>query len=171
VRRVAVQGFRYQPGRMKEAVPALIEVLKRKDDRSMDQVISILSQAGREDPAAAAALTEHYRKLNPSSYMRASVLSAIGRCGANAKDVIPLCVEALQDEDDNLVQMAVRILTQLDPANKMLVSALVDVRGRERDLDRRIGRPDPRDREQKPLGAPAIKELCAVLANDKEADR
>jgi HEAT repeat protein len=171
VRRVAVQGFRYQPDRMKEAVPALIEVLKRKDDRSMDQVISSLSQAGREDRVAAAALTEHYRKLNPSSYMRASVLSAIGRCGANAKDVIPLCVEALKDEDENLVQTAVRILTQLDPANKMLVSALVDVRGRERDLDRRIGRPDPRDREQKPLGPPAIKELCAVLANDKEADR
>jgi HEAT repeat protein len=53
----------------------------------------------------------------------------------------------------------------------MLVSALVDVRGRERDLDRRIGRPDPRDREQRPLGPQAIKELCAVLANDKEADR
>src|SRR5262249_16238968 len=98
-------------------------------------------------------------------------LSAIVQCGANAKDVIPLCIEALKDEDDNLVQTAVQTLMQLDPANKMLVSALVDVRGRERDPDRRIGRPDPRDREQKPLGPPAIKELCDVLANDKEADR
>jgi HEAT repeat protein len=171
LRRAVVQRFGHQLGRMKEAVPVLIELLKCKDDRIIGQVIDGLAQAGRENSAAATALIEHYRNLNPSSYARASVLSAIGQCGANAKDVIPLCIEALKDEDDQLVQTAVRTLTQLDPANKMLVSALVDVRGRERDLDRRIGRPDPRGREQKPLGPPAIKELCAVLANDKEADR
>jgi HEAT repeat protein len=171
VRRAMVQRFGHQLGRIKEAVPALIELLKCKDDRIISQVIDLLAQAGREDPAAATALIEHYRMLNPSSYARASVLSAVVQSGANAKDVIPLCVEALKDENDNLVQMAVRTLMQLDPTNKMLVSALVNVRGRERDPDRRIGRPDPRDRQQKPLGPPAIKELCAVLANGKEADR
>jgi HEAT repeat protein len=171
VRSVAVQRFGHQLGRMNEAVPALIELLKCKDERIIGQVIDGLAQAGRENPAAATALIEHYRNLNPSSYARASVLSAIVQSGANAKDVIPLCVEALKDEDDNLVHMAVRTLMQLEPANKMLVSALVDVNGRERDLDRRIGRLARRDREQKPLGAPAIKELCAILSNDKEADR
>jgi HEAT repeat protein len=170
VRRVAVEGFRNQPGPTKEALPALIELLKRKDDRIIGQGIDGLSKAGREDPAAVAALIEHYRKLGPSSHARAYVLSAIGQCGANAKDAIPLCIEALKDEDDDLVQTAVRILLQLDPANKMLVAALVDVHGRERDLYRK-GRPRPNDRNQKPLGAQAVKELCDILANDKEADR
>jgi HEAT repeat protein len=34
-----------------------------------------------------------------------------------------------------------------------------------------MGRPHPHDRVQKPLGGPAVKELCDILANDKEADR
>jgi HEAT repeat protein len=171
VRRVAVQRFRFQPGRMKEAVPALIDLLKSKDDRIMHQVLTSLAQAGREDPAAVAALIEHYQKLKPTSHTRAMVLSTLGRCGPSAKDAIPLCVEALKDQDDNLVQTGVLVLMQLDPANKLLVSALVDVQGRERNPDRRIGRPQPGGRAQKPLGAPVIKELCAILANDKEPDR
>jgi HEAT repeat protein len=171
VRSAVVQRFGHQLGRMKEAVPALIELLKRKDDRIIGQVIDGLSQAGRNDSVAIAALIEYYRKLNLSSYMRAYVLSAIVQCGANAKDVVPLCIEALKDEDDNLVQTAVRTLIQLDPANKMLVSALVDVHGRERDLDRRIGQMRPSDRNQKPLGGPAVKELSEILANEKDADR
>src|SRR5262249_241950 len=56
------------------------------------------------------------------------------------------------------------------PANKVLVSALVDTSVRERDAYRQ-GRPHPHDRVQKPLGAQAAKELCEILANDKNADR
>jgi HEAT repeat protein len=171
VRRTALSAFRFQPGRSKEVVPALVALLKSKDDMIMHQVLNGLAQAGREDAAAVAALIEHYRKLKAPSYARASVLGALGQCGANAKDAIPLCVEALKDEDDNLVQTAVRVLMQLDPANKMLVSALVDVHGRERDPYRRMGRPYPNERIEKPLGATATAELCAILANDKKADR
>jgi HEAT repeat protein len=172
VRRAAFSGLRFQPGRMKELVPVLKDLLKSKDDRNLSEVMYALAQASREDPTAAAALIEHYRSLKPSSWARAGVLSALGQCGDKAKDAIPLCVEALKDEDDNLVQTAVRTLIQLDPANKQLVSALVDVNGRERDSFRRIGRrPYPNERNQKPLGAPAVKELTEILANDKDADR
>jgi HEAT repeat protein len=171
VRREAFSGLRFQPGRMKELVPVLKDLLKSKDDRNSGEVIFALAQAGREDPTAVAAVIEHYRSLKPSSWARTGVLSAISQCGDKAKAAIPLCVEALKDEDDNLVQTAVRTLMQLDPANKQLVSALVDVNGRERDSYRRIGQRRHNDRNQKPLGAPAVKELSDILANDKDADR
>jgi HEAT repeat protein len=171
VRQAALSAFRFRPGRSKEVVPALIEMLKGKDDMAIHEVLNALAQADREDPTAATALLEYYRKLKPFSHMRGSVLGALGQCGADAKDAIPLCVDALKDEDDNLVQTAVRVLMQLDPGNKMLVSALVDVHGRQHNPDRRVGRPHPHDRVQKPLGAPAVKELCDILANDKEPDR
>src|SRR5262249_33494927 len=115
VRRTALRAYRFQPGRSKEAVPALVEFLTSKDDMMAHEVWNALAQAGREDPAAVVALIEHYRKLKGPSYARASVLGALGQCGGNAKDAIPLCVEALKDEDDGLVQTAVRTLTQLDP--------------------------------------------------------
>jgi HEAT repeat protein len=171
VRRAAFSGLRFQPGRMKELVPVLKDLLKSKDDRNSGEVMYALAQAGREDPTAVAALIDRYRSLKPSSWARAGLLSALGQCGDKAKDAIPLCVEALKDEDDNLVQTAVRTLMQLDPANKQLVSALVDVNGRERDSFRRVGQRRPNDRNQKPLGAAAVKELSEIMANDKDADR
>src|SRR5262249_50826271 len=78
---------------------------------------------------------------------------------------------ALQEDNDQLRQAAVQALLRLDPANKVLVSALVDRYGKERGPDRRIGRPHRDTRAPKPLGAQAVKELCDSLANDQEADR
>jgi HEAT repeat protein len=171
VRNAAVHSLRLQPGRMKEIVPALIELLKSRDDMIMNQVIYSLAQAGREEKTAIAALIEHYRKLRPASYVRVTVLSALAQCGGNAKDAIPLCVEALKDDNDQLRQAAVQTLMRLDPANKLLVTALVDMYGRERGPYARIGRPHRHERNQKPLGPQAVKELCEILANDKDADR
>src|SRR5262249_1472238 len=143
----------------------------RHTDTMAHEVVHGLARAGQEDPAAVAALVDHYRTLKPGGYARTAALSALQRCGANAKEAIPLCVEALKDEDDNLVQTAVQTRMQLDPTNKMLVSALVDVHGRDSSVDRLTSRPSARERAQKPLGAPVIKELCSILVNDKEADR
>src|SRR5205807_8348172 len=122
----AISSFRPQPRRMIDAVPALIELLKSRDDMIMHQVISGLAQAGREEPIAVTALIRHYRKLKPTSYARVTILSALAQCGDNTKDIIPLCVEALQDDNDQLRQAAVQTLLRLDPANKVLGSALVD---------------------------------------------
>jgi HEAT repeat protein len=168
VRQAAVFGFHYRTGRVKEAVPALIELLKEKGNFPKLLVINNLSQAGHNDPAAVAAIIEYYRKLRPSSLERAGVLSALGTCDDKAKDAIPLCVEALNDEDDNLRESAVRALMRIDPTNKQLVSALVDVNGRKRDPYWRPGR---FDKTRKPLGPQAAKELRDILANDKDADR
>src|SRR5262249_2747871 len=93
------------------------------------------------------------------------VLSALAQSGSNAKDAIPLCLDALKDDNDRLKQVAIQTLMQLDPANKVLVSALVD-NARERDLW--IG---PQHARQRPLGARVVKELCEILANDKDAGR
>jgi HEAT repeat protein len=166
VRRAAMNFLSSHHQYAKELVPVLIKLLNKKDERIRNELIDRLAEAGRGDPTAAAALLEYYRKLNPSSHIRSSVLSVLAQCGDNAKDGIPLCVEALKEDNDHLKQIAVRTLMQLDPPNKMLVSALVDVNGRER-----VGRPSRFDKTRKPLGAQALKELCDILANDKDADR
>jgi HEAT repeat protein len=172
VRRQALFHLRLPPTRMKEVVPVLVELLQSRDNSIMDQVIRDLAQAGREDKTAVAALIKHYQKLRPTSSIRINIVSALAHCGDNAKDAIPLCVKALKDDNDRLRQAAVQTLMRLDPANKVLVSALVDTYGQERRHDRGIpARPRLDNRTPRPLGAQAVKELCDILANDQDADR
>jgi HEAT repeat protein len=165
VRRAAIYSLSSHRECVKEVVPTLIKLLKTKDELVRDGVVYTLAEAGREDPTAIAALLEYYRKLNPGSHMRRIVLSALAQSGGNAKDVISLCLDALKDDNDLLKQVAIQTLMKLDPANKVLVSALVD-NARERDLW--IG---PQHARQMPLGAQVVKELCEILANDKDAGR
>jgi HEAT repeat protein len=172
VRRQALSNLRLPPGRMKEVVPVLVELLQSRDNRIMDRVIRDLAQAGQEDKSAVAELVAHYRKLKPTSSTRVTILSALAQCGDNAKDAIPLCAEALKEDDDRLRQAAVQTLMRLDPENKVLVSALVDTYGQERRHDRGIpARPRRDNGTPRPLGAQAVKELCDILANDQDADR
>jgi HEAT repeat protein len=166
MRRAAVSTLRMHPGPGTEAVPALIELLKSGDDTILNSVIDCLAQAGRNDAQAVAALIERYRMARYDHH-RFWILSALAHCGSNAKDAIPLCVDALKEQNPSLNQSAIRTLMQLDRDNKVLVSALADLYGRERDWYRR-GRGFP---GQESLGRQAVPELTAILANDKDAER
>src|SRR5262249_33634190 len=140
--------------------------LKSKDETVMGDVIRYLGGTGSSDARAVAALIEHYRTAK-SDHQRWWALEALSYCGSNAKDAIPLCAEALKDGSPGLKQFAIRALLKLDPENKVLVSALIDLHAQEREWYRQgVYVPG-----QESLGERAIPELTAILANDKDARR
>jgi HEAT repeat protein len=166
IRRAAMWTFRLHPISGPEAVPALIDLLMSRDENIMHEVINALAGAGRNDSRAVEALLGHYRKAR-NDHDRFRTLEALAHCGVNAKEAIPLCLEALKEENGVLKQTAIRTLAQLDPENKVLVPALVDVCGRVGDRDWSFARREP----QIALGAQAVKDLSEILANDKNAER
>jgi HEAT repeat protein len=170
VRQCGVQGFSNEQFKAKEAIPALIEILKSKAEPGMSYVPSILARLGKEDKTAAEALVEFYR-TERSPYARASVLYALPACGDNARAAVPFIVEEVKSDNQQLRQAAIQALAKMDPDNKALLGALIDLHATRSDEENRSFRYYRRDEAHKPLGPQVIKDLSAVLLHDKLADR
>jgi HEAT repeat protein len=170
VRQWGVRGVGNPQFRAKEAIPALIEVLKNKKVPAGSDATSILARFGKEDKTAADALIQFYRTAG-SPYTRGSILNVLPGCGDNARAAVPLIEEAVKHDNEQLRQAAIQALTRMDPDNKALLSALVGQHSKRHDDDPKLYYRTRPDEARKPLGPPVIKELSAILLHDKLADR
>jgi HEAT repeat protein len=157
------------------AVPDLIAMLKGLDPHRRALALRALVSVGKDDADAAAALIGIFGDASDdwSRIQAADLLGALGLVRARA--AVPALEAALRDKEPAMREAAVRALVAVDPANKHLLPAVVDLLGQE---DRR-GRQDERGHREarqrcvwlvNGIGQPAIDGLLALL-HDKDPHR
>jgi hypothetical protein len=108
---LAIVGFKILGSDGKDAVPALINLLKSQHDDVRGTVRDCLGCIG---PSAKDAVPELIRELN-DVHMRFWAIITLGRIGENAKPAVPLLLQYLNDKEQAVRDVATDALQQIDP--------------------------------------------------------
>jgi HEAT repeat protein len=104
--------------RASSAVPALLETMKKLDEKEdflgKSYVIEALGKIGVASPDVIDALVQSLNDER-SEFCRKYAAKALGILGTQAKSSIPALIEALKDEDEDVKGAAAQALIQIDP--------------------------------------------------------
>jgi HEAT repeat protein len=97
----------------KEAVPALVDVVKSSDVRERRQALLSLGAMGPAARAAVPAATQAVRDADPN--VRYAACYALGKMGVTAMDARPVLQQQLDSKDQQLALSAAWALMRIDP--------------------------------------------------------
>lgn len=122
----AVESLGWVGPRRKEALPALIKLLKSKDENIRCRTTRALNDLGKDAKPALPALLD---ALKDKEYRgpHASIAMILGQFGPQAKEAVPALVELLQSRDEEDRLCAATAIGKIRSGAKEAVPALIEV--------------------------------------------